>query len=468
MLCDIKNVLKKKLGLIDIRQMLCYPLPVLLSFLDTRKQLPDGTGILVLAQKPNSQQDYLHHSLIDMVILPAHDWKKCEKEGFRTRDAHLIQHFEKNNDVGIILIIDRPTTLPEMVLKRRHWRVKNGQVIKRTPFTSLTKVSEKIYILDIFSVDLIKPLILKRDWWDCIFRRHAVISKVKEAISFLNLHNRILFLWSPLSTGVIGRFDEKLIVFDALDNWTKHPEIKDKKKWIERGYRIVKDKADILFTNSKKNKKYLENSTTHVTFIPNGVDKEFFNLQEKKIPQDIKSLPQPIIGYAGKIAKRIDVELLSFLAKELPKVSFVLIGQFLDKKWVRPLFKFKNIYFLGDKHYTQLPHYLTNFDICMIPHNVGSLENEGDPIKLYEYLAVGKPVVTTNIAGVDVFKDVITIAKTKEEFLEGIIYWLREIKKDEKLGVKLRNSLPVSCSWAYKADLMIKTIVDKLCEKKTT
>ena len=92
-----------------------------------------------------------------------HGWKKYEREGFRTRDAHLIQHFAKNENVRRIIVVDRPMILAEIILKRKRWRVKNGKTMKRTPSASLTKISEKIFVLDIFSQELIKPLILKRD-----------------------------------------------------------------------------------------------------------------------------------------------------------------------------------------------------------------------------------------------------------------------------------------------------------------
>ena len=107
-----------------------------------------------------------------------HDWIKCEKEGFRTRDAHLIKCFEKNRNVNKILVIDRPLTIPEILLKKKFWRVRNGKVIKKSPSSFLTKVSEKIYVLDIFSYDIIKPLIYKRDWWDYIFKKSSIIVNI--------------------------------------------------------------------------------------------------------------------------------------------------------------------------------------------------------------------------------------------------------------------------------------------------
>lgn len=407
----------------------------------------------------------MKYSLVDLIIFPMHDWKKCEKEGFRNRDSHLIQEFEKSEKIRKILIVDRPITLPEMILKKRFWRVKKGEIIKRSKFTCLTKVSEKIFVLDIFSFDLIQPLVLQRDWWSYIFRKDKTVQKIREAISYLNMENKVLFLASPLATPVIGKLDEKLVVFDAIDDWTKHPQMKDRRGWIKEGYEIIKEKADLIFANSIHLQIFLANPRTQPIVVFNGVNKEYFNLKENKVPLDLKNISKPIIGYAGTLAKRIDVGLLSYLSSKLPKFSFVLIGPILDKKWIKNLKKLPNVYYLGNKHYSELPFYISNFDVCIIPHST-DFEYGEEPIKLYEYLAAGKPVVTTPIQEVDKFKDIITIAKTKEEFLEGILYWLKRIDEDKSLPQKLINSLPESVSWKSRANIMIENII-KILEVKS-
>lgn len=397
--------------------------------------------------------------LLDIIVLPMHDWKKFEKEGFRTRDAHLLQHFDANEKVGKILVIDRPVTIPEMLFKRRRWRIKGGKVINKKAFSCLTKVSNKTYVLDIFSPDILRPLFLRRGWWDYIFKQKKIIDEIKKSTEFLGLDSKILFLWSPLSTGVIGKLDEKLIVFDALDNWAKHPEMTDKQRYAEKGYDIIREKADIIFVNSNETQELLYNTRAAPMLILNGVDKEVFQAKEQVRPPDLRKTSGPLVGYAGKLAKRIDVNLLAFLAKKLPEINFVLIGQFLDKGWFRELYKIKNIHFLGDKHYSLLPQYIMSFDICIIPHNVGALECGGDAIKLYEYLAAGKPVVTTNIAGVNHFKGIITIANTREEFLEGLKYWVAKFEEGNIPSDKFKSSISESYSWSSKAEFMTEKIM---------
>lgn len=398
---------------------------------------------------------------IDLIILPMHDWKKCEAEGFRTRDGHLMQHFEHNERVRKILVIDRPISIPEMILMRRNWRVKSGKTVRRTPSSYISQVSNKTYVLDIFSSDIIKPLTLKRNWWDYVFKQERILKLISEAANYLELQSRVLFLWSPLSTGVIGRVQEKFIVFDALDNWYEHPGMIESRELVKKGYEVIKKKSELIFTNAESIKEFLKNGNCEVIYIPNGVDTSHFDVNDKEsIPEDIKNIPRPLIGYGGKLDKRIDVSLVNYVAQNMPHASLVFIGPFLDKKWVKSLFGKSNIYFLGDKHYNIFPKYLSALDVCIIPHTVGGFD--ADHIKLYEYLAAGKPVVSTSVVGSEVFKDIITIANSNEEFLRGIENSLSLLKTDNGLSERLKNSIPESCLWETKSDFMIKKIIEEV------
>ncbi len=425
---------------------------------------------------------------MDLVILPFQDWKKNEREGFRERDSHLIQHFERDERVRKILVLDRPISLPEMVWKRRGWRIRKGEIVKRGCFCWLTRVSEKIFVLDIFSGDIFRPVMMRRDWWDFIFKHHRVIQKIKEAMNFLGMEKVVFFCCTPLSTGPVERLEKALFVFDANDNWLQHPSIQDRRGFIAQGYRFVKEKADLIFTNSKGLEEFFSDARAPVVkWIPMGVDPERFSeIPPEEIPADIKRISHPIVGYNGRFARRVNRELFTFLLSSMPKVSFVFIGQFLDRSWARPLFRYPNFYYLGHKHYSVYPAYLAAFDLCIIPHYVspqsqasqlveadlvasdskGTVTQYQDPIKLYEYLAAGKPVVTTPIAGVERFKEYITIAHSKEEFAQGILYWLKMVKEEpEALRAKLRQAITQEHRWSTKARKMVDLMVERLKEK---
>ena len=372
----------------------------------------------------------------------------------------LIIELGKNPLVEKILIIDRTISISEMLLKRRWWRVRKGKIVYRKMNVCLTQTSEKIYVLDCLSFGILKPLLLRRRWWDYIFRQRFILEKIKFALEELRFHNFVIFLWNPLSGGVINRLGEKLLVFDAVDNWLEHPELSYARKEIKGGYDKIKKEADLVFTVSDSLKSFFELDMAHVHHISNGVDIGFFKIDGKRtIPLDIKDISAPIVGYAGKIQERIDVGLMGFLAEKLPRTNFVFIGQTINRKTTKSLLRYRNIHYLGDKHYSLLPYYLSCFDICIIPHKMSRLTVSMNPIKLYEYLAAGKPVVTTDIAGVEVFKNHIVIAKSKEEFLEGIRGYMDKSKREKSLPDNLiRNTLETT-SWHSKAKEMVGLMV---------
>ena len=403
---------------------------------------------------------------LDLIVFPVHDWKKCEKEGFRTRDAHLVLKMAESSKVNKILFVDRPISIAEMLIKKRHWKVRSGEVIYKKRNKCLTRVGNKIFVLDLLVYSIFRPLLLRRAWWSFIFADRGIITSIKEAQRCLKMVSPALFLWSPLSFGVIDKFGESLVVFDALDNWARHPEMTDARDEILQGYNVITKRADLIFANSEALRSFLRKKKRDAIFIPNGVDIDFFDVKSKNsIPKDLQNFKKPIVGYAGKIAKRIDVSLLLYLANNMSGINFVLMGPILDKAWIKPLRKQKNIFFLGDKNYQELPLYLAQFDICMIPHNVGRFENDGDPIKLYEYLAAGKPVVTANIAGVDIFKEIITIAKTKEEFLKGLKKYLQMLEQGNGISEKLKKSISPEFYWSNKAKMMIDLMIEKIEER---
>ncbi len=404
---------------------------------------------------------------LNLVILPLHDWRKCEREGFRTRDGHLMLEFEKNPLIGTILVINRPITLPEMVSKRQWWKIKSGKSIYTKNNICLTQVTPKLFVLDYFCSDILKVLYLKKRWWGNVFQRREVKTAIKNAIDYLKMKNFILFLWNPVCTGIIGSLGEKVFIFDAIDNWLEHKELNYDRVELESGYQKIREKADLIFTNSRSLADFLGEGRDNVTHIPNGVDIDYFYTSEKKaLLPDIEKINRPIIGYAGKIQDRIDVDLVNYLIRNLPQASFVFIGQKVNKDTLNALLRHKNIYYLGDKHYSLLPQYLSYFDIGIIPHKISALTASMDPLKLYEYLAAGKPVVTTNIAGVDVFKDVITIARTKEEFLEGIKKYIQELSQDAGLAEKLRKKITPEFCWSSKARKMVDLMITKMKEKE--
>ena len=147
---------------------------------------------------------------------------------------------------------------------------------------------------------------------------------------------------------------------------------------------------------------------------------------KEAVPDDLYSIPGPVIGYVGYISTlRIDEAILSGIATAFPQCSLVLVGQTDEYNLPEGIAEIPNIYFLGRKPVTEVHRYIRGFDICINPQKLNPVTNGNYPRKIDEYLALGKPVVATKTAAMALFKDHVSLCTTPAEFIAAIAEILR-------------------------------------------
>ncbi len=155
-------------------------------------------------------------------------------------------------------------------------------------------------------------------------------------------------------------------------------------------------RVDIVAYTAKNLRAKIESMNPKETlYLPNGVNYEHFAMGNKNMPLEYTNIPKPIAIYVGAMDFWFDYELINHTVEKLPDISFVLIGP--DELAKARLKKSPNLYLLGRKNYNLLPAYLYNANIGIIPFDVKTypeLVNSINPLKLYEYLACGLPVVS--------------------------------------------------------------------------
>ncbi|MCX7745958.1 MAG: glycosyltransferase [Clostridia bacterium] len=271
----------------------------------------------------------------------------------------------------------------------------------------------------------------------------------------------ILWISYPPHVSQVGRiYNESLVVFDAIDeasgefiSWAK-------------GLDLIVRKADILFTTSKKLFNYHEKLHNNVHLCPNGADFPHFSKAQKlfsPMPKDLPKNGRPIIGYFGAIAPWIDWELLRYISSRNKDFNFVMIGPTYGK-FIIPV-KTNNIYYLGRKEYSELPSYLQYFDVCIIPFKITPMIESCNPIKMYEYLSSGKPVVSTNMPEAATL-GVVSIGRSKEEFNERINEELR-FKRD-KDRINARIDVAQNNSWSFRAQDAVRILEETISKKLGT
>ena len=181
--------------------------------------------------------------------------------------------------------------------------------------------------------------------------------------------------------------------------------------------------------------------------------------KDTNIPKEIDAIKRPIIGFFGLIREWLDMELIKHLATKCPDLSIVLIGKSaVDTSTLNGV---KNIHLLGHKDYSTLPSYAKAFDVCIIPFKVNELTRNVNPIKLREYLAMGKPVVSTYMLEVAKYK-VVEIAETYDEFVKKIELCL---KKNQESDIKERQDSIRTETWQYRMEKISEIVEQKIGEK---
>lgn len=182
--------------------------------------------------------------------------------------------------------------------------------------------------------------------------------------------------------------------------------------------------------------------------IPNGVD--FSHFDRSKSNEVAIGLERPIIGYVGTISDWFDFDLLRTVAIARPRWNFLLIGPWVGVN--KDAFSgIPNVIAIGQREYSTIPLYVAGFDVGIIPFKINRLTEGVDPVKMYEYLAAGKPVVATDIPAID--NRFVRKAKNIEEFARYIEEALAE-SRDPEL-VKMRKAFARANSWSVRGHQLL-------------
>jgi len=216
-------------------------------------------------------------------------------------------------------------------------------------------------------------------------------------------------------------------------------------------------KSSLCVANSTYLAEYCKKYNPHSFYVGQGCDQLFSaNLDPAHVPEDIKNIKGPIIGYVGVLyTSRLDIEILSLIAKSNSEWQLVLIGP-EDKQFIESeLHQLKNVHFLGAKPPEQLADYINAFDVCINPQILNELTIGNYPRKVDEYLSVGKPVVATKTVAMEVFKEVVSLAGSKEEYPELIARILNEETPDKKIK---RQAFAATHTWGNSVNEIYKAI----------
>lgn len=229
----------------------------------------------------------------------------------------------------------------------------------------------------------------------------------------------IFWTFVPHVNRLLGRLNERLVIYHCVDEYSAFTGM-SRASLVAMEKDLIR-RAHIVFTSSEQLCDERRPLNPQTYFVSHGVDATHFSKAtnpETPIPDDLRSIPKPVIGFFGRLADWVDLPLIRMLALVRPTWSIVLIGEAAtDLKAVKEL---PNVHILGQKSYAALPGYCRGFDVGLIPFRISELTLKANPLKLREYLAAGLPVVSTDLPEVRKYQGMVRIASDPERFVEEI------------------------------------------------
>lgn len=246
---------------------------------------------------------------------------------------------------------------------------------------------------------------------------------------FYGSENTIFYVGHPIWMQHLGRLSRHTtIIYDCMDDWEEFVldlgfgerlNIYDEKK--------LAGISDLVITSAKKLYCKMYNYNENIYYMPNGVRTQDYAMSYY-VPKDLEKINKPIVFFMGTITGWVDLELIDYISKERPNYSFVYVGNIAEVK-EKDIPRRDNIYYLGKKKYTELVNYLKQARVAIIPFKENKLTASVTPLKFFEYISAGVPVLTTMFPDLIGIKNV-CIANNYSEFLDAIDKYI-EMDEDE-------------------------------------
>lgn len=241
----------------------------------------------------------------------------------------------------------------------------------------------------------------------------------------LNFNNDMLWTYNPITPTLINLNNFDIKIYHCVDEIKAQPGMPA--KVLEISEKSLVERVDFVFVTSRKLEETRCKWNNNVHYFSNVADYEHFSQalsDELECPNDLKNFDGPVLGFIGAISGyKINFELIKYIADTHPEWTIALIGEVGEgDPWtdVSILSKYENIVFLGPKPYSLLPSYLKRFDVALLPNNINEYTDSMFPMKFFEYLSAGKPVVSVDLKALREFHNIAEIATTNEEFVELI------------------------------------------------
>ena len=260
----------------------------------------------------------------------------------------------------------------------------------------------------------------------------------------------ILLTNSPVIVDLLGRLGESVCAYYCLDDYGAFEGSLRSMRQLEEE---VLKKSHVAFFVSQQLFDNRPMRPAHSAVITQGVDVDHFASASAGPQAPLGHLPRPVVGFMGLIAPWVDVPLVAEMARLRPDWSFVMVGR--SAVDLSPYRAIPNLHFTGGIPFEKLPLFAGSFDAGLIPFKINPLTLASNPLKLFEYFALGIPVVSTPLPEVERFRPDVDIAATASEAVTAL---LRRFGTEDQTGEERRRTVAREHSWELVTERQMKLV----------
>lgn len=343
------------------------------------------------------------------VLCFGHDWT-----GDPLSKTHLMRLTARKNRVLWINSIGyRKPTASARDMKRIADKLKK--------FTErVREVEPNIFVLGPLAIPIYDSPVVQR------INRELLRLQILAAMRSLRFKRPLSFVFNPTGSVVTGSLGEDKIIYYCVDEFTAYSDA-GTRGLVELEEKLLR-RADLVVVSAESLRRSKSKYNPRIELVRHGVQWAKFRTAldpETKVPDDIASLPKPVIGYFGLMADDwIDIPLLSKVAQRFSQGSLVLLGKVTTD--MGEVTRHPNVKLLGRKPFESLPAYCKGFDVALNAFPINDVTLNANPLKVREYLAAGLPVVSSRIPEVEVLGDLVHIGDGHEQILEQIEIALKD------------------------------------------
>ncbi len=275
----------------------------------------------------------------------------------------------------------------------------------------------------------------------------------------LKLADPLLWLNPHYGGHFIGHLGERGVVYDITDDWELAADSEKQRLQIQKNDRELCRRVDLTITCSEALYESRRAISRRCLLLPNGVDAAHYR-KSAEVPTQ-RLWKAPVFGYTGTLhPARIDLSIIRDLARAHPEGTVALVGPvaWLDDELKKLLAAQSNVVVTGALPYAQLPELMAQFDVCIVPHQQSAFTESLNPIKLWEYLACGKPIVSTDIAGFRSYPQFCRIAANSHDFILACREALQEARSGDLSLLQQRRTEAEGHSWEARIDTLLENL----------